>query len=163
MKTNIEIELDDWNPEDEGFQEFIKEEVVASLARQLRDVHMNKVMDEVAKRCVAEAQILITESISNLFNKGVDLDGVDQPMTMQDMVTQKIEEWRSSKNPSGINYNNNRIPPLEMLLENVIRGQLKKDTDKLLAEVKNDAIKQARQTISDTLAVKPFDGKSLPY
>ena len=162
MKVKLDIDLDEWNPEDEDFQSCMKEAVIKSLANSLRDTHMREVMNEIAKSCVEEARLLIQASIRNVFDDGIVVEGEEERQSMQEMVRDKLKEWRGSREAANQAWNkNNRIDTLQSLLVSIIQTDLNKETKIMLKEVETNAIKTARENIAATLATRLFDGKDL--
>ncbi len=162
MKVNLDIDIDGWCPEDMEFQDFIKRGVIKELANSLHDTHMRDSMNSIAKSCVEEARLLIQATIRNVFDDGLEVDGEEKTQTMQQMVRDKLQEWRGSKEAAHQAWNNNnRIDSLQSLIISILQKELNKETEKMLREVKDNAIETARENIAATLATRLFDGKDL--
>lgn len=161
MGVKIEIDLDNYDPENSDFQEFIKHEIVKYLSGQLLDSQMRSSLQEVSKRCVLEAEILITASIRHMFSDGVEVPGMEGKQTMRDLVHDAVTKW-SAGNANNSSYSQQKnISTLQQLIEKIVVEELTKETTKMLGEIKTDAIATARKKISDTLAMRLFDGTKL--
>ena len=161
MGAKIEIDLGNYDPENSDFQEFIKGELVGCLSRNLLDSQMRSSLQEVSKRCILEAEILITASIRNMFQDGVEVPGMDGKQTIRDIVHDAITRWSTGNTTNNSYSQQKNISVLPQLIQKIVVEELTKETTKMLGEIKTDAINTARKKISDTLAARLFDGTKL--
>jgi len=105
--------------------------------------------------------------VDDVFDKGIivseDWEDKVQRKPISEIVAQAASEWATKKQNDG--YGSKGKTHIELIAEKHISAGLSTEAEKIMKEVRNDAIATARKRISDTVAQRLFPGKDskLPF
>lgn len=173
-KINMTIDTDDWEhgyeddygyEKGETFESFIRKGVIRHIGNHLID-NINPTEKEIMlesgkairEKALKGLDLRVSKKVTKILQGKLEFNGTKE--TLEDAVLQCIENWRSKPDNSGFG-NSRRISPLKEMIQKTVYDELSRETQKVLDDVKNRAIKQAQAKIAEIISVKLFDGKNL--
>ena len=105
----------------------------------------------------------LTEIVNDALEKGVivseDWQDEVERKPISDLVREEAEKWL--KKPDDHYHGGRKMPRIQKLCEEIVERELRRETEKMLKGIKDDAVKKAQESIAKVVAERLFNGKSV--